>query len=285
MSQTDNQHEDELQLKKQVLLQVLESELEKNISQEMRTRLEAMWTSLKKDEYGYVMRLIYEEYKIYEAVKTNSKPSSKRQSFEEIYIEKVGGLFESLYAIRTDAKLPKEKYKSKDAIEDRVIELVDKFRPLTQSDLVIQLVGATAKIELLNQEVEELRATNKFLTYHFEKDLSTREVAVSNQKAGKDKKFSNNNQCMRECLDQVLNSNSPGKEPSKRVYSRFCRLVKERYPTPPFVQKIRRSAYEKSQCEELQKIDSEALERKEWAPTTLRAFFEKTLQIKIADLS
>jgi hypothetical protein len=285
MSPTDDQHENELQLKKQKLLQALESGLEKDISQEMRTRREDMWTALKKDKYGYVMRLIYEEYKIYKAVKTNSKPSSKRRSFEEIYIEKVGGLFESLYAIRTDAKLPKEKYKPKDAIEDRVTELLDKFRPLTQSELVIQLVGATAKIELLNQEVEELRGINKFLTYHFEKDLSAREATVSNQRAGKDKKFSNNNQCMQECLDEVLNSGSPEKELSKRVYSRFCRLVKDRYPTPPFVQKIRQSAYEKSQREELQKIDFEALERKEWAPTTLRAFFEKALKIKIADLS
>lgn len=217
MSPTDNQHEDELQLKKQKLLQALESELKKDISQEMRTRLEVVWTALKKDEYGYVMRLIYEEYKIYETVKTNSKPSSKRQSFEEIYIEKVGGLFESLYAIRTDAKLPKEKYKSKDAIEDRVTELVDKFRPLTQSELVIQLAGATTKIELLNQEVEELRATNKFLTYHFEKDLSAREVAVSNQKAAKDKKFSNNHQCMRECLDEVLI-----KAPQKKKFQSAC---------------------------------------------------------------
>ncbi len=285
MSPTDDQHEDELQLKRQKLLQVLESELKKNISQEMRTRLETMCTALKNGEYGYVMRLIYEEYKIYEAVKTNSKPSSKRQSFEEIYIEKVGGLFESLYAIRTDAKLPKEKYKSKDAIEDRVTELVDKFSPLTQSELVTVLVGETVKIELLNQEVEELRATNKFLTYHFEGELSKREAAVSNQTAGKDKKFSNNNQCMRECLDEVLNSGSPEKELSKRDYSQFCRLVKKKYPTPPFVQKIRQSAYEKSQREELQKIDFEALERKEWAPTTLRAFFEKALKIKIVDLS
>lgn len=285
MSLTDDQHEDELQLKKQKILQVLESELKKDISQEIRTRLEAMWTALKKDEYGYAMRMIYEEYKIYEIVKTNSKPSSKRRSFEELYIEKVGGLFKSLYAIRTDAKLPKEKYKSKDEIKDRVTELVDKFSPLTQSELVTQLVGATAKIELLNQEVEELRATNKFLAFHFEKELSTREVAVSNQKAGKDKKFSNNNQCMRECLDEVLNSGSPDKAISKHVYLRFCRRVKEKYPTPPFVQKIRQSAYEKSQCEELQKIDFEALERKEWAPTTLRAFFEKALKIKIADLS
>ena len=108
---------------------------------------------------------------------------------------------------------------------------------------------------------------------------------MSNHRAGKDKKFSNNNQCMQECLDEVLNSGSPEKELSKRVYSRFCRLVKDRYPTPPFVQKIKQSAYEKSQREELQKIDFEALERKEWAPTTLRAFFEKALKIKIADLS
>ncbi|WP_114652613.1 hypothetical protein [Polynucleobacter necessarius] len=191
-----------------------------------------MWTALKKDQHELVMGLIHEEYKAYKAGKTNAKPSGKRRSFGEIYAEKAGGLIESLYEMRTDAKRPKEKYKSNDAIEDRTTELADKFRPLTPSELVSHLVGATAKIELLSQEVDELRVVNKFLIHHFEKDLSTREAAVSNQKAGKDKKFSNNNQCMQECLDEVLNSGSPGKEPSKRVYTRFCRLVKEKHPNP-----------------------------------------------------
>lgn len=285
MSPTDDEHEEQLQIQKQKLLQGLESELTKDISQEMHARLEAMCTALKKDEYESVMRLIYEEYKIYMAVTTNRKPSSKRRSFEEIYGEKAGGLIESLYAIRTNVELPKEKYKSKDAVEDRVRELEDKFRSLTQSELVSDLVWATAKIELLSQEVDELRAVNNYLINHFEKDLSTREATVNSQKAGKDKKFSDNNQCMQECLDEVLNTGSSKKELSKNVYTRFCRLVNKKYPTPPFVQKIRQSAYDKSQSEELQKIDSEALERKEWAPTTLRSFFEKALKIKITDLS
>lgn len=284
MSPTDDQYEEELQLQGQKLLQVLESALKKDINQETRTRLEAMRTALKEGDHESVMRLINEEYKIYKAIKTNTKSSSKRRSFEEIYCEKAGDLLESLYSIRTDPNRPKEKYKSKEAIEDRARELADKFRPLTQSELVLDLVWATAKIELLGQEVDELRAVNNYLINHFEKDLSKREATVTSQKTGKDKKYSGNNQCMQECLDEVLNSGSPQKELSKLVYTKFCRLVIKKYPTPPFVQKIRQSAYEKSQSEELQIIDSEALERKEWAPTTLRTFFEKALKIKIADL-
>lgn len=282
MSPTNDQHEEQLQLLKQEYLQELESELKKDINQEMRTRLEAMRTGLNKNQYESVMRLIYKEYQTENA---SRKPSGKRRSFEEIYSEKIRGLVESIYVIRTDALRPKERYKSEDVLEDRVRELVDKFSPLTQSELIPRLVGATVQIDILKQEIDELRAVSKFLIYHFNSDLSKRIAAVKNQKVGKDKVFSDNNQCMQECLDEVLNSDSPEKELSKRVYTRFCRLVKERHPIPPFVQKIRQSAYEKSQREELQKVDLEALERKEWAPTTLRAFFEKAMKVKIADLS
>lgn len=285
MSPVCNQHEEQLQPQKEKSLLELESEMKKNISQERRTSLKAMWTALKNDQYESVMKWTHEEYQAYKAANINRKAGSKRRSFAEIYGEKAGGLIESLYSIRTDPNRPKEKYKSKEAIEDRARELVDKFRQLTQSELISSLVEATAKIELLSQEVDELRSVNRYLTDHFEKDLSAREATVRRQKAGKDEKFSDNNQCMQECLDEVLNSGSPQKELSKRVYIKFCRLVNKKYPTPPFVQNIRQSAYEKSQREELQKIDSEALERKEWAPTTLRYFFEKALKIKIADLA
>lgn len=285
MSPTGDQHEEQLQLQKQKLLEELENELKRNISQEKRTRLEATLTALNKDQHESVMRLICEEYMAYKTGKINVKPSSKRRSFEEIYAEKAGDLIESLYAIRMDPELPKEKYKSEDAIEDRVRELADKFCTLTQCELVSQLVGATAKIELLKQEIDELRSVNRYLIDHFEKDLSKREATVSRQKAGKDKKFSDNNQCMKECLDEVLNSGSPAKEPSKRDYRQFCRLLKDRYPTPPFRQKPRLDSEEKKQDLETQTADREALQKYEWAETTLRNFFEKTLNVNIADLS
>lgn len=282
MSPTDGQHDEQLQILKQEYLQEIEGELKKDISQEMRTRHEAMRTALRKNQYESMMRLIYKEH---QAENASRKTSGKRRSFEEIYREKIRGLVESIFAIRTDATRPKERYKSKDVLEDRVRELVDKFSPLTQSELIPHLVGATVQVDILKQEIEELRAVSKFLIYHFNRDLSKRSAAVENQKAGKDKKFSDNNQCMQECLDEVLNSGSPGKELSKRVYTKFCRLLKERYPIPPFRQKPRLGSEEKKQDLETQTADREALQKYEWAETTLRNFFEKTLDVKIADLS
>lgn len=282
MSLTAQQHEEQLQILKQEFLQEIESELKKDICQEMRTRLEAMRMALKKDQYESLINLIYEEHK---TENENRKVSSKRQSFQEIYSEKVRGLVESIYSIRTDATRPKEKYKSKDIFDDRVRELVDKFFPLTQSELIPHLVAANVQIDLLQQEVDELKAVSKFLMHHFNSDLSNRMAAVKNQKTGKDKVFSGNNRCMKECLDEVLSKSSPDKEISKRVYRQFCRLLKERYPTPPFRQKPRLSSEEKKQDLETQTADREVLQKYEWAETTLRNFFEKTLNVNIADLS
>lgn len=282
MSPTDDQHEEQLQILKQEYLQEIEGELKKDISQEMRTRHEAMRTALKKNQYESMMRLIYKEY---QAENASRETSGKRRSFEEIYREKIRGLVESIFAIRTGATRPKERYKSKDVLEDRVRELVDKFSPLTQSELIPHLVGATVQVDILKQEIEELRAVSKFLIYHFNRDLSKRSAAVENQKAGKEKVFSNNNQCMQECLDEVLNSGSPDKAISKRVYLRFCNLVKKKYPNPPFIQKPRLSSEDKKQGLQIQTADREALQRNAWASTTLRSFFEKTLNVKIADLS
>jgi hypothetical protein len=267
---------------KDMFLGVVHEYLQKSLSNEERDRAMEMLTAIEIEKLDGLMEEYYNDY---QAKKLIEKPDGKRQDFRKIFHEKIWGLVDSTYSIKLDANKPKNKYATKEGIEARATELESKFCRQTKKQLIQELVRETIRVEILKQEVEELCSGNQFLTYHYFKDLLKRKETVKNQKSGKDKVFSNNNQCMQECLDEVLKAGSAEKDISKKVYRRFCKLVEKRYPTPPFVQKIRQSAYEKSQREELQKIDSEALERKEWAPTTLRAFFEKTLKIKIANLS
>jgi hypothetical protein len=275
-------YEEQQQFLKEELLQMLENGLKKDVSQEMRTRLEEMRTALETEQYEAQMEKLHEEYQTEKKIK---KPTSKRQSFREIFSEKIMSLVDCVYAIRSDTERPKKKYKSEDKLKTRVEELVDKFYPQTKRQLIPQLVEATVRVELLTQEVDELKAAHKFLTYHYFRDLLKRREAVNNQKTGKDKIFSDNNQCMQECLDEVLNAGSADKEITKLVYLRFCRLVKKKFPNPPFLQKQRLNREEKKQDLKTQEANREALQRNEWAPTTLRNFFENSLKVKIADLS
>ena len=85
-------------------------------------------------------------------------------------------------------------------------------------------------------------------------------------------------------MNEILSAGAVDKIISKKIYARFCNLVKKKYPTPPYVQKPRLSREEKRQDPAIQAVDREALKRNEWAPTTLRTFFEKALKIRITDL-
>ena len=85
-------------------------------------------------------------------------------------------------------------------------------------------------------------------------------------------------------MDEVLDAGSEHKQLTKATYRKFHRLVTKKYPIPPVIQKFRQSRDEKLQDPEIQKADLEAAQRNEWAPTTTRNFFEKTLDIKIRDL-
>jgi len=207
-------YEEQQQFLKNELLQMLETGLKKDVSQEMRARLEEMRTALETDQYEAQMEKLHEEY---QAEKKIKKTTSKRQSFREIFSEKIMSLVDCVYSIRSDTERPKKKYKSKDALKTRVEELVDKFHPQTKRQLIPQLVEAIVRVELLTQEVDELKAAQKFLTYHYFRDLLKRRESVNNQKNGKDKIFSDNNQCMQECLDEVLKAGSAKKEISKHV--------------------------------------------------------------------
>jgi hypothetical protein len=133
------------------------------------------------------------------------------------------------------------------------------------------------------QDREALHAENSYLTNFLKDYLRKRTQSVTNQKTGKDKVYSNNNQCMKECLIEIIDGLSTN-QISKRTYRKFCNLVTRRYKRPPFVQKLRQSKEDKQQTQESIDMDLEALERNEWAPSTLRAFFEKTTKLKIADL-
>jgi hypothetical protein len=228
--------------------------------------------------------LLEKYYSEYKAEKLNSSPGGKRKSFKKIFHERIWELVDSFYSVKIGPNGPKKKYSSEDGLKDRVRELVDEFEPQTKRQLIPRLVQVIIQVEILEQKIEELRSGSEFLIYHYFKHLLERQETVKNQKTGKDKVFSSNNQCMKECLDEVLNAGLVNKPLSKLTYTKFCRLIKKKYPTPPVLQKARLSKEEKMQSAADQKADREALARNEWAPTTLRAFFEKALKVHIKDL-
>ena len=155
---------------------------------------------------------------------------------------------------------------------------------LTNNQLIEELARLTFDFESLKQELTALRDERSYLSKLFMSTLLGRQETVKNQKTGKDKVFLSNNQCLKECLDEVLNGGLQNKPLSKLTYTKFCRLVKKKYPTPPVLQKARLSKEERMQSAADQKADREALARNEWPPTTLRTFFEKALKVQIKNL-
>jgi hypothetical protein len=173
---------------------------------------------------------------------------------------------------------------SKEARERWIEKVKANSAKLTNDQLLEKFANLTFDFECLKQDLAALRDEKSYLSKLFITTLSGRQKTVSAQTKKKDEKFAPNNACMQECLDEVLNSGLENKPLSKSTYTKFCRLVKKKYPTPPVLQQPRLSKAEKLQSAADQKADREALTRNEWAPITLRNFFEKTLKVKIKDL-
>lgn len=266
---------------KQELLEVIKSFLKKDLDEELRQVLEQMQNAVKTNQFGGVMEKIYEQYK---TDILNTQPSGGRQNFSHIFLEKVMDLASIQHKLKTNPDNPLKKYSTEANIKVKIQELLDEFQQQKKSMLMARLAQATILVELLSNQVDHLNIENEFLRYNYVDNLLKKRKTVKNQTAGKAKVFSSNNQCLQECLDEVLGAGSTQKEISNKVYIRFLKLVTKKYPTPPFVQKPRLSREEKLQEPAIQAANREALKRNEWAPTTLRNFFEKTLKIKIAEL-
>lgn len=212
------------------------------------------------------------------------RPSKGRQSSTQKINEKQLEWLTSRTSVYIDPNGPQQNYTKQSNLQKRLEALSKKMNQHSKDELVFQFSHTIVELERLIQDTESMDAENKFLRVFFKEHLSKRKKAVANQTAGLERKYKNNNQCMQECLDEILNSGDKDQELSKKTYKRFCNLVIKKFPNPPFIQKFRQSKAEKLQSLEMQKADIEACERNEWAPSSLRHFFERKFKIKVVDL-
>lgn len=212
------------------------------------------------------------------------KPNKGRQSNTQKINEKQLEWLSTRTSIYINPNGPHQKYLKQGNLEKRLKTLTKKMNQFSKDELVFQFSHTIIELERLIQDTQAMDAENNFLRGFFKEYQSKRKKAVANQTAGLVKKYKSNNQCMQECLDDLLNQVSAGKTLSKNLYRKFCNLVVKRFPNPPVRQKFRQSRAEKLQDPLIQQADMEACQRNEWAPSTLRKYFEKTLNVKIVDL-
>lgn len=212
------------------------------------------------------------------------KPKKGRQSatnkIDEIKFE----WLVSGHEIYLDPDGPRMKYSTQEARDARIDELINKMLKVSHELLAKQYANTIIDYEFALQDRAALLEETIFLAEYVRKVLDKRIETVQNQTKGKDEKFQSNNDCMDECLKEVLESKPDNKPLTKAIYRKFIDLVVKKYPKPPVLQKLRQDKAEKSQDKATQKNDLDALERSEWAPTTLRKFFERKLKVKVADL-
>lgn len=212
------------------------------------------------------------------------RPIKGRQSFiQKINEQKLEWLaYEAKTYLANSRAL--EKSISKKSLSSRKNDLNRDLIKLTKDELIEKYSILTLKHDQAITELAVQKAINSYLSDNLLESLSLKKKAGINKTGGIYKKFASNNACMRECLDEVLDAGSEDKQLTKATYRKFHRLVTNKYPMPPVIQKFRQSKDEKLQDPEIQKADLEATKRNEWAPTTLRNFFETTLKVKIKDL-
>jgi hypothetical protein len=238
---------------------------------------------LIKAEAGDIKGILDNAVNDYESNYFNLQPKGKRQSLEKKVDELNFAWLASGHKIYMEPDGPHKRYSSIESIEKRLGELRLKMLDSPQDALVDGYARTIIALELALQDREALHAENTYLANFLKEHLHKRTKSVANQKTGKAKVYSNNNQCMKECLIEVTEDLSTD-QITKRTYRKFCNLVTRRHTNPPFVQKLRQSKEDKQQSQESMDMDLEALKRNEWAPSTLRAFFENTTKLKIADL-
>ncbi len=188
------------------------------------------------------------------------------------------------HKIYMDPDGPRMKYSTQKARDTRIEKLTNKMLKVSHELLAKQYANTIIDFEFALQDRAALLEETIFLAEYVRKVLGKRLETVQNQTKGKDEKFQSNNDCMDECLKEVLESKPDNKPLTKAIYRKFIGLVIKKYPKPPVLQKLRQNKAEKSQDKGMQEADLEALERSEWAPTTLRNFFERKLKVKVADL-
>ena len=204
---------------------------------------------------------------------TDPARGKKRKNIKEQYLEKEASLLKVLKPITSiNLELNSEIDSLK---KSKRIELSD-LSKFTKEELRARIFKAEIEVQISKYFVSNLIAVISHLLKASYDARSQRLGNVKNQAEGKDKKFKSNNSFLLECLNQLTGLGNKSVKPSDFIS--FRNLANK--TKPPFIQKPRRSKQDRMMSEEIQRADAEALSRNEWAPSTLRNFFEKHTGVK-----
>jgi hypothetical protein len=146
----------------------------------------------------------------------------------------------------------------------------------TKEQLRDDLIESEVRCESQRLDTIEMKEAILYLLNYFNQTRFKHMTSTKNRELARNKKFKSNLDFLMECLNQI-------KADLKRDFQatdfiKFHNLAMKF--KPPYIQKPRRSKQDRMMCEEIQKLDAEALARNEWAPSTLRSFFEKHTGVK-----
>lgn len=146
----------------------------------------------------------------------------------------------------------------------------------TKEQLRHALIESEVKCESQRLDALEMKEAILFLLQHFYQTRFKHMTSTKNRELARNKKFKSNSDFLMECLNQIKIDLKRDLQATDFIKFRNLAMKFK----PPFIQKPRRSKQDRMISEEIQRLDAEALARNEWAPSTLRSFFEKHTGVK-----
>jgi NADH dehydrogenase/NADH:ubiquinone oxidoreductase subunit G len=197
----------------------------------------------------------------------------KRKDIKEKYIEQEAKFIRVLEPLI--ARTPELNAEIDLLKKSKRAELSD-LSKFTKEELRSKLFKAEIGAQISKQFVSNLTTVITHLLRESYNARNKRLGSVKNQKDAKDKKFKSNNSFLLDCLNQVTEIDKRSAKPNDFIKFRNLAIKTK----PPYIQSTRRSKQDRMMSEEIQRLDAEALARNEWAPSTLRSFFEKHTGVK-----
>lgn len=169
--------------------------------------------------------------------------------------------------------------KTSGEINQRIANKKDELKnlsTLTKGELCKKIYELEVRLDFSKEFSKNLADSFGYLLTHFQETRFKKLKAVKHRTDKKNKKYEDNNGYLMKCLKEAIPESKTEIDPND--FLKFQAIAKKN--PPAFIQKTRRSKQDRMMSEEIQRLDAEALARNEWAPSTLRNFFEKHTGVK-----
>ena len=202
---------------------------------------------------------------------------NKRKNIQEKYLQQEAAFLRALKPLLTTTPEMSAEIDSLKKSKRKELSDLTKF---TKEELRARVFKAEIGVHISQSFISSLASAMSHLAKESYEVRKRRLGSVKNQKDGKDKKYRSNNSLLMECLKQITENGTKSAKTSDFI--KFRNLVMK--TKPPFIQNPRRSKQDQMMSEEIQKIDAEAVARNEWAPSTIRNYFEKHTKVKASSV-